>query len=110
MNIIAVPFTIVDWSTVEPVEHKGETGTSYWRSVEQGNVRARRVEYSARFESDHWCSRGHVGLVLEGELLIKLKDGRKFALLPGMSFATSNDEANPHQVSTERTTIVFIVD
>lgn len=110
MNIEGVGFSVVDWSKVPPVEHRGETGTSFWRPVEEGNVRVRTVEYSAGFRSDHWCSRGHVLLVLEGELFVELKDGRKFALGSGMSFQASNDPANPHLVYTEDKTRVFIVD
>lgn len=75
MKIKDVPFFVTYWEKIEPVEHKGETGTSFWCVFESGNIRVRMVEYSAAFRSDHWCSRGHVLLVLEGELFIKLKDG-----------------------------------
>jgi len=110
MNILDVPFTATDWSQVEPVEHKGETGTSFWKSFEQGNIRIRIVEYSASFKSDHWCGRGHVLLILEGELVIKLKDRREITLTPGMSFQVSDDETNPHLACTENGATVFIVD
>jgi len=110
MKIEAAPFGIVDWSQSEPVEHKGLTGTSYWRTSESGNVRLRMVEYSAGFGSDHWCDRGHVLLVMSGELHIELKDGRKIAMTPGLSFCVSDDAQNPHYVSTEKETMVFIVD
>jgi hypothetical protein len=110
MTIQDVPFGVVDWDTAVPLEHEGEKGTSFWRTIEPGNVRIRRVEYSAGFKSDHWCGRGHVGLVLEGRLFIRLKDEREFALGPGMGFHCSDDEANPHLVYTEKKTTLFIVD
>lgn len=110
MEIHNVPFGVVDWEKVAPVEHKGLAGTSFWRTIERGNIRLRKVEYSSGFESDHWCPRGHVGLVLEGELLLKLKEGSEFVLGPDMSFATSNDEANPHLVSAKVKTTVFLLD
>lgn len=110
MKIENAPFSIVDWNQAVPVEYKGRTGTSYWRTLEAGNVRLRMVEYSAGFGTDHWCSRGHVLLVLEGELQVELRDGRKLALGPGLSFCVSDDEQNPHFVSTEVPTRVFIVD
>ena len=71
MKILNVPFSITDWSKIQPVEYKGETGTSYWQTFEDGNVRVRMVEYSPGFKSDHYCSRGHILLVLEGELYIR---------------------------------------
>jgi quercetin dioxygenase-like cupin family protein len=110
MNIEGVGFSVVDWSKVPPVEHSGETGTSFWRTVEEGNVRVRKVEYSAGFRSDHWCSRGHILLVLDGKLFVELKDGRTFTLGTGLSFRASDDAANPHLVYTKDKTSVFIVD
>lgn len=110
MKIEGIGFNVVDWDKIPPVEHRGETGTSFWRTVEEGNVRVRKVEYSAGFHLDHWCSRGHVLLVLEGELIVELKDGREFALGPGMSFQASDDPANPHRVHTKKKTLVFNVD
>jgi quercetin dioxygenase-like cupin family protein len=110
MKIAGVPFTVTAWDKVPAVEHRGETGTSTWRTVEGGNLRLRVVEYSPGFKSDHWCARGHGLYVLEGELDLRLKDGREFVLSPGMSFQTEDDEANPHLVWTDRGARVFIVD
>jgi hypothetical protein len=110
MKITDVPFTVTDFQAIAPVEHRGETGTSFWRVFESGNVRARVVDYSAGFRSDHWCPRGHVCYVLEGEFGIVFKDGRNFRLGPGMGFATADDEANPHLGYSEKRARVFFVD
>jgi hypothetical protein len=110
MKIINVLFAVTDWSNVVPVEHKGETGTSFWRVVEAGNVRVRVVEFSPNFKSDHYCSRGHVLFVLEGDHIIKLKDGTQHTLTAGMSFQTADDEANPHLAMSNKGGRVFIVD
>lgn len=110
MKIKGVPFGISNWRKILPVEYKGETGTSFWKSFEAGNIRVRMVEYSPGFKSDHWCPRGHVLLVLEGELVLKLKDGREFNLQSGTSFQVEDDDANPHSAFTEKGAKVFIVD
>ena len=110
MNIQGLAFTITDWSQLSPVEYRGEAGASFWRTFEAGNVRVRMVEYSPGFKSDHWCPRGHVLLVLEGELAIRLKDGRGFVLASGTSFQAGDDEANPHIAYTDKGAKVFIVD
>lgn len=110
MKIQDVPFEVTRWGKENPTEHKGETGTSYWRTFEEGNIRVRMIEYSPGYKADHWCPRGHVLLVLEGELDIELKDGQKFKLTPGMSFQAANDEENPHLAFTESGANVFIVD
>ncbi len=110
MDLGRIPFTATAWDLLEAVEHKGDTGTSWWRTVEAGNVRVRLVEYSPAYRSDHWCPRGHVFLVLEGEFLVALKDGRTFRLGPGMSFQAGDDGANPHLGSSEGGARAFIVD
>jgi len=110
MKIEEVPFSTLDWEKSAAEEHPGENGISHWRTLETGNLRVRVVEYSPDFRSDHWCARGHVLLVLEGELEIRLKDGRSFKLCPGTGFQVADDEANPHLALTEKGAKVFIVD
>lgn len=66
LRIEGVAFMTTDWSKVQPTEHAGTSGVARWRTVEQGNLRVRLVEYSPGYAADHWCRRGHVLLVLEG--------------------------------------------
>ena len=110
MKIPAIPFTITDWNKLPRTEYRGERGTSFWRIYEMGDLRVRIVEYSARYKADHWCPRGHILLVLEGVLNIRMKDGRELKLTAGMGFQSGDDEANPHLARTERGAKVFIVD
>lgn len=109
MKIQDVPFCTADWSTVTPTEHPGETGTSFWRTLEAGNIRVRMVEYSPGYLADHWCSRGHVLLVLEGELVTELEDGRSALLRPGQSYQVA-DGAVPHRSRTATGAKLFVVD
>jgi quercetin dioxygenase-like cupin family protein len=109
MIITDVPFGTMDWSKVEPTEHQGETGKAYWRTLEIGNIRVRMVEYTPGYVADHWCSRGHVLLVLEGELETELADGRTYKLTPGTSYQVA-DNAEPHRSSTVTGAKLFIVD
>jgi uncharacterized cupin superfamily protein len=109
MKIQDVPFCTTDWSQVAPTEHPGETGMAYWRTLEVGNIRVRMVEYSPGYFADHWCSRGHVLLVLEGELITELKDGRTYKLTPGVSYQVA-DGSEPHRSHTETGAKLFIVD
>lgn len=109
MEITNVPFGITDWSALEPTEHKGERGLAYWRTQELGGIRVRMVEYTPGYQADHWCSKGHILLCVEGELHIELKDGRKFTLKPGMSYQVA-DNAEPHRSNTAVGARLFIVD
>ena len=51
----------------------------FWRILYIGDVRVRMVEYTPGYLADHWCDRGHILYVVEGELDTELKDGRKFS-------------------------------
>ena len=109
MKIQDVPFMTTDWSQVAATNHPGETGSATWRTIEVGNIRVRTVEYSPGYLADHWCSRGHVLFVIQGELVTELKDGRRVTLHPGMSYQVATD-AEPHRSSTSVGVKLFIVD
>jgi len=109
MQIQNIQFQTTDWSKVENVMHPGERGFAYWRTKEIGNVRVRMVEYSRGYLADHWCSKGHVILLLEGELVTELKDGRTFTMKPGMSYHVADGES-PHRSRTDLGAKLFIVD
>jgi len=110
MRIDGPPVLPADWSALAPEEHPGETGTSMWRTIESGAVRTRIVEFSAGFRQDHWCPRGHILLVLDGDLTLELRDGACVPLAPGSGFMLGDDEAHPHIARSERGARVFIVD
>src|SRR5688500_14614751 len=109
MKIEDVRFTATTWSKVEPVEYPGTTGSAIWRTVEQGNLRVRMVEYSRDFLQDHWCPRGHVMLVLHGDVLVELGDGTRVTLQPGESFQVA-DDLSSHRLSSRGGARVFVVD
>jgi Xaa-Pro aminopeptidase len=110
MKIPTLPFTVTDWTSVEPTRHPGETGHALWRTLDIGDLRVRCVEYSSGYLADHWCDRGHVLYVLDGELTTELKDGRVFTLTPGMSYQVSDFGDAPHRSSTVAGARLFIVD
>jgi quercetin dioxygenase-like cupin family protein len=109
MKIIDVNFCITDWSEIEKKEYSGKIGKSIWRLFEEGNIRVRIVDYLPGYQADHWCNRGHIGYVLEGELICELNDGRIYKLQPGMSFQVA-DNAEAHLARTDIGARVFLVD
>jgi len=109
MKIEAVPFGVTDWSGVPETTHPGTSGVATWRTVQAGNVRDRVVTYSPGYLADHWCSRGHILFVLEGELITEIQGGAPHTLTAGMSYQVSDDVA-PHRSSTKTGARLFIVD
>ena len=67
------------------------------------------MEYSPGYAADHWCSKGHVILCIEGELETTLSDGKSFVLTPGISYQVADGESS-HRSTTNTGVKVFIVD
>ena len=109
MQMLGIPFGTTNWAHIEATAHKGETGLAFWRTQQFGDVRVRMVEYTPGYLADHWCTKGHILLCLEGELVTELKDGRTVKLCRGMSYQVA-DGAEPHRSSTKHGAKLFIVD
>ena len=104
-----IPFQTINWSKVERTEHSGETGTSFWQTLQFGDLRIRLVEYSADYLADHWCRKGHIVHCLAGEFTSELKDGTKFLLKEGMSYVVS-DDLSLHRSISENGVKLLIID
>jgi len=110
MDLPVSTFAVTDWSAIEPTRHPGETGHATWRTLNLGDIRIRRVDYSPGYLADHWCDRGHVLFLIEGELDTELQDGRSFRLTAGMSYQVSDLGDAAHRTSTAIGAKLFIVD
>ncbi|MDZ7646603.1 MAG: DHCW motif cupin fold protein [Cytophagales bacterium] len=85
----AINFQTIDWRTIPKTEHIGETGTSFWQTLQLGGLRIRMVEYSAGYMADHWCQKGHIVHCLEGEFISELEGKDIVLLTKGMTYVVS---------------------
>ncbi|MBA3663840.1 MAG: DHCW motif cupin fold protein [Bacteroidetes bacterium] len=104
-----IPFQITDWQSIPAVEHVGETGVAYWKTLQFGTLRVRMVEYSKNYKADHWCEKGHIIYCIEGEMTTELADGKLFKMSSGMSYQVS-DELSSHRTYSTDGVKLFIVD
>ena len=102
-------FQTIDWSVVPKTEHKGETGTAFWQTVQLPGLRIRIVEYSAGYLADHWCRKGHIVHCLEGEFVSESEDGNHSVLTTGMTYVVT-DELSSHRSETQQGVKLLIVD
>ena len=109
MKMTGFPLSTTDWAQLAPAEHAGERGVAFWRTQNFGEVRVRMMEYSPGYAADHWCSKEHIILCIEGELETTLSDGKIFVLTPGMSYQVADGESS-HQSATKIGAKLFIVD
>jgi len=109
MKISPAPIRAIDWAKLEPSEHAGEPGTATWRTEHLGDIRVRVVEYTPGYIANHWCAKGHVVLVLAGEIISQQKDGSELRLTAGMSYLVG-DDSDAHRSYSPRGAKLFIVD
>ncbi len=103
-----IPFQTTDWSVIPKTEHKGETGTSYWQTVQYPGLRIRIVEYTPGYLADHWCQKGHIVHCLEGEFVSQLSDGTESVLKKGMTYVVSDDLSSHRSVTSGGVKLLII--
>lgn len=104
-----IPFQTIDWSIVPKTEHKGESGTSFWQTVQLPGLRIRMVEYTAGYLADHWCKKGHIVHCLEGVFVSESKDSNDSVLTQGMTYVVT-DEMSSHRSTTKSGVKLLIID
>ncbi len=104
-----IPFHTIDWSNIPKTEHTGETGTSFWQTLQFEGLRVRIVEYSAGYLADHWCQKGHIVHCLEGEFVSEMENGDLFTLTKGMTYVVS-DNLSSHRSVSESGVKLLIID
>ncbi|HEU4717253.1 MAG TPA: DHCW motif cupin fold protein [Bacteroidia bacterium] len=104
-----IPFQTIDWSAIEKTEHKGESGTAFWRTIRFGGLRVRMVEYSGGYLADHWCEKGHIVHCLEGEFTSELSTGEKIRLVKGETYVVS-DGRSSHRSTSENGVKLLVID
>jgi quercetin dioxygenase-like cupin family protein len=103
-----IPFQSIDWTTIEKTEHPGETGTSYWQTLQLGGLRIRKIEYLPGYLADHWCQKGHIVHCLEGEFISEMETGESFTLSKGMTYVVSDNLSSHRSVSKEGVHLLII--
>jgi hypothetical protein len=109
VDVLGFAFEVTDWDEAPRSEHAGERGVAVWWTREFGACRVRMLEFSPGYVSDHWCAKGHIGLCVEGELEVELRDGRVFSVGVGTSFQVA-DGGEEHRVRTVLGARVIAVD
>ncbi|MBK7131645.1 MAG: DHCW motif cupin fold protein [Bacteroidales bacterium] len=104
----SIPFQTIDWSMIPKTEHKGETGTAYWQTLQYPGLRIRIVEYTPGYLADHWCRKGHIVHCLEGEFVSQLSDGTVTLLKKGMTYVVSDDLSSHRSVSAAGVKLLII--
>lgn len=109
MTLSPFPFSITNFSTIEPEIHRGITGFAEWRVMHRNNIRIRLVTYSPDYLADHWCSKGHIIYCIDGEMETELENGQKYMLQKEQVYTVGDDSA-AHRSYSKNGCTLFIVD
>jgi hypothetical protein len=109
MNQPVISYQAIDWTNFPRVEYRGESGTSFWRTLQLPGLRIRIVEYGRGYLADHWCQKGHIVHCLKGEFVNEQQDGESTVMRQGMTYVVS-DQASSHRSRTETGATLLIVD
>jgi hypothetical protein len=103
-----IPFQTIDWDNIEKTEHKGESGTAYWQTMQLGGLRIRKVTYSEGYLADHWCQKGHIVHCLEGDFISEMENGERVQLSKGMTYVVSDDLSSHKSKATNGVELLII--
>ncbi|HMS39615.1 MAG TPA: DHCW motif cupin fold protein [Pyrinomonadaceae bacterium] len=103
-----IPFSNIDWEIIPKVEYAGETGVSFWQTVQFQGLRIRIVEYSAGYFADHWCQKGHIVHCLQGEFVTEQQSGENFTMSEGMTYIVSDEQSSHRSISDKGVKLLII--
>lgn len=109
MDINILKDQLINWESVPDETFSGVSGFVVSKAVTFENFRIRQLSFSENYEADHWCEKGHVIYVIDGELLIEYKDQPSVFVSKGSSLILG-DNISWHKAKTRITTLVLIID
>ena len=82
-----------------------------FKAYEQDGRKLRLVEFSKEFVEPDWCIKGHIGLILEGQMEIDF-DGKVITFGPGDGVFIQAGEEHKHKgrVLTDKVKAILVED
>jgi len=82
-----------------------------FKAYQQGGKKLRLVEFAKGFVEPDWCTKGHIGYILEGKMEIDF-NGEKEAFGPGDGIFIPAGEKHKHKgrVLTDKVKVILVED
>ena len=82
-----------------------------FKAYEQDGKKLRLVEFSKEFVEPDWCIKGHIGLILEGQIEIDF-DGKKkvFGYGDGVFIPAGEEHKHKGRVLTDKVKAILVED
>ena len=103
MNAQKVDFGALEWQTPLP-------GARY-KAIEQDGRRLRLVEFTKGFVEPDWCTKGHIGYVLDGVIDVDF-DGTivRFSAGEGLMIPEGKENRHKATVATDVVRLILVED
>jgi ethanolamine utilization protein EutQ (cupin superfamily) len=80
-----------------------------FKAYEQDGRRLRLAEFSREFVEHDWCTKGHIGYVLEGQMEIDF-DGQSLTFGPGDGLFIPPGDKHTAKVKTKTAKVILVED
>lgn len=80
-----------------------------FKAYQQGGRKLRLVEFTREFVEPHWCTNGHIGYVLEGQMEIDF-NGKKVVFGAGDGMFILMDKKHKAKVITDLAKVILVED
>jgi hypothetical protein len=110
MQINEISHELIDWQSFEKTEVKGITGKAFWQTKKYSDLRLRIIEKMPGYRADHFCKKGHIIYVIDGEMDVELENGESFKVKAGQSVMLGDNPEFGHTTFTENGVKYFIID
>jgi hypothetical protein len=109
MEIESFPPSCINWTNLSSEKILGESGFSISRKQSVGKINTRLIEYSSNYLADHWCEKGHILFVIDGELILEHPNNFNQVIKKGMAYIVG-DNSMPHRAKSIVGAKIFIID
>ena len=100
MNDYRIEFNNIPWDTARGVKAK---------CFQRGDKKLRLVEFTQEFVEPDWCTKGHIGLVLEGEIAINInRVVQNFKAGDGLMIPSGAESRHKHQETIKPTRLFLL--
>ncbi|WP_317898706.1 DHCW motif cupin fold protein [Aurantibacillus circumpalustris] len=104
-----IPPNLIDWHNTPTEKSNGAKGFASSKIKLFGDIKIRQVQYSADYLADHWCVKGHIIHILEGELILDYKDGTSHIITANTTYIVG-DDGIPHMAKSINGALVLVID
>jgi quercetin dioxygenase-like cupin family protein len=80
-----------------------------FKSYQQGERKLRLIEFLKEFVEQNWCTKGHIGYVLEGKMAVDF-DGKSIEFDPGDGIFISPGNKHKAKILTDLVKVILVED